>query len=304
MRFSAVLPEFDRVEMRRRANAIDEDQFVLRTVKGAHPSVRLVPDAKIEEVAIDPLAHRGDVIHVPPIHANEVYGAIARDASAGAEGFGKKSPERFVRHLSGRHRELPAPPPCVGVAVDPNIVGRIQEGRIDRSIVPDDLAEEVEVATIAATNAMLATNPDVAVAYAGLDRNGRDYLVVRIALRRQQHIDFARRKPRDRKIEINLEVGKLLKLQFRRSLSQPALSAILLSARRNARLWASSRCGSVIVGAKVEANRLGRQQPALSGDQDAIGIDEQRIGESKLPMEAAISATCFSNAFSRFAAPA
>ena len=38
---------------------------------------------------------------MPPIHANEVYGTIARNASASAEGFGKKNSERFVRHLSG-----------------------------------------------------------------------------------------------------------------------------------------------------------------------------------------------------------
>jgi hypothetical protein len=34
---------------------------------------------------------------------------------------------------------------------------------------------------------------------------------------------------------------------------------------------------------RVEANRLGREQPAMPGDYDAVNIDEQRIGESKLP---------------------
>jgi hypothetical protein len=42
------------------------------------------------------------------------------------------------------------PPPGVRVAADPDVVGRIQEGRINDSIVADDLAKEVEVATIAA----------------------------------------------------------------------------------------------------------------------------------------------------------
>jgi hypothetical protein len=135
-----------------------------------------------EKVPIDLLADGGDVVHMPPIHANEMYGAIGRDASASAESFRKKSPEGFIRHLSGTHRELAMPPPGVGVAVDPNVVARIQKkGRIDRSIFADDLAKEVEVATIAATNAMLATNPDVAATCAGLDRNGWNRLVVRIA---------------------------------------------------------------------------------------------------------------------------
>ena len=123
-----------------------------------------------------------------------MYGAIARDASASAEGFGKKNSERF-RHLSGSHSELAMPPPRVRVAADPDVVGRIQEGRIDRSMVANDLAKEVEVTAIAATNAMLATNPDIAETGAGLGRNGGDRLVVRIALRRQQHIDLAGRNP-------------------------------------------------------------------------------------------------------------
>ena len=50
----------------------------------------------------------------------------------------------------------------VGVAADPDVVGRIQEGRIDRSTVANDLAKEVEITAIAATYAMLATNPDIA----------------------------------------------------------------------------------------------------------------------------------------------
>ena len=141
----------------------------LRYLDTAHPSVRLVPEAQIEEVPIDLLTDGTDVVHVPPIHANEVHSAIARDASASAEGFEKKSPERFIRHLSRSHSELAMPPVRVRVAADPDVVGRIQEGRIDRSIVANDLAKVVEVTAIAATNAMLATNPDIAETGAGLD---------------------------------------------------------------------------------------------------------------------------------------
>ena len=104
---AAMLSEVDHVEMRRRANAVDEDQFVLRTVERAHASVRLVPEAQeFKEVAIDPLADGRDVVHVSPIHTNEVDSAIARDANAGPEGFGKKNSECLVRHFTGSHREL------------------------------------------------------------------------------------------------------------------------------------------------------------------------------------------------------
>src|SRR5271166_4451178 len=106
------------------------------------------------------------------------------------------------------------PPSRVRVAADPDVVGRIQEGRINRSMVANDLAKEVEVTAIAATNAMLPTNPDIAETGAGLGRNGGNRLVVQTALRGQQHIDLAGRKPGDRKIESDLEVGELLKLQL------------------------------------------------------------------------------------------
>ena len=67
-----MLPEFDHIEMRRRANAIDEDQFVLRSVERAHPSIRLVPEAEIEEVAIDLFADGGDVIQGIAVTEDEV----------------------------------------------------------------------------------------------------------------------------------------------------------------------------------------------------------------------------------------
>jgi hypothetical protein len=171
----------------------------------------------------------------------------------------------------------------VGVAVDPNIVGRIQKGRIDRSIVANDLAKEVEVATIAATNAVLATNPDIAGICAGLDRNGRNRLVVRVALRRQQDVDLTGRKPCERKVEIDLEVGKLLELQLQK-ISVPAC------VERNLIIRKAQRAPLGLVEMRqrngrrqVEADRLGREQPAMPGDYDAVDIDEQRIGESKLP---------------------
>jgi hypothetical protein len=83
------------------------------------------------------------------------------------------------------------PPPSVRVAADPDVVGRIQEGRIEGGIVANNLAKKVNVAAIAATKAMLATNPDAAETGAGLGRDGRNCLVVGVGLRRQQHIDLA-----------------------------------------------------------------------------------------------------------------
>ena len=185
------------------------------------------------------------------------------------------------------------PPFRVRVTADPDVVGRIQEGRIDRSIVANDRTKEVEVAAIAATNAMLATNPDIAEVAAGLDRNGRNRLVVRVALRVEQHIDLAGRKPRERKIEIDLEVGKLLKLQ----LQQVHIPACV---ERNLIVGKTQRASLCLVEMRqrdrrrrVEANRFAassRPCPAIRTPSTSMSSG---LANPNCRMEAAISATCF-----------
>jgi hypothetical protein len=108
-----------------------------------------------------------------------------------------------------------------GMTADPDVVGRIQEGRIDRSIVADDLAKEVNVAAIAATNAMLATNPDIAETGAGLGWSSGNRLVVRNALRGQQHIDLAGRKPVTERSKPISSSASSLSSNFRRSRTRP-----------------------------------------------------------------------------------
>jgi hypothetical protein len=113
---------------------------------------------------------------------------------------------------------------------------------------------------------MLSTNPDIAETGAGLGWNGGNRLVVRISLRGQQHIDLAGRKPREGKIEINLEVGEFLKLRLQ-EVHIPA------SVERNLIVGQAQRPSLCFVEMweryrrrRVEANRLGREQPAMSGD--------------------------------------
>ena len=75
--------------MRRTADPVDEDQLVLRAVERPHAGVRLVPDAEVQQRAIDLSAHGGDIVHVPPVHADEVHGAVARYLRTGAKGVGE-----------------------------------------------------------------------------------------------------------------------------------------------------------------------------------------------------------------------
>ena len=86
---AAVPAELDGVEVRRLADPVDEDQLVLRAVERAHAGVRLVPDAEVQELAVDRAADRHDVLEVPPVHADEVHRAVARHPGAGAERLGR-----------------------------------------------------------------------------------------------------------------------------------------------------------------------------------------------------------------------
>ena len=55
---AAVPAELDRVEVRRLADPVDEDELVLRAIERAHAGVRLVPDAEVQELAVDRAADR------------------------------------------------------------------------------------------------------------------------------------------------------------------------------------------------------------------------------------------------------
>jgi hypothetical protein len=110
----------------------------------------------------------------------------------------------------------------------------------------------------------LATNPDVALTCAGLGRNGRNRLVVRIA-RRQQHIDLAGRKPGERKIEINLEVGKLLEFQLQKVLVPACVQRNLIVGKTQRGSLCLVEMRQRDSRRQVEANGLCRQQPAMPG---------------------------------------
>ena len=70
---------------------------------------------------------------------------------------------------------------------------------------------------------------------------------------------------------------------FRMSKSHPAPSAILLSARRKARFWASFRPYELDRRHLRHPDRLCREQTAVSRDEDAFRIDQDGVREAELP---------------------
>src|SRR5467141_3104784 len=47
-----------------------------------------------------------DVVHVSPVHADEVDGAVARNTRRGAQRIGKEGTKLRLAHLARGHREL------------------------------------------------------------------------------------------------------------------------------------------------------------------------------------------------------
>lgn len=81
---AAMLAQLDCIGMGSVADLVDEDQLMLGTVERAHAGIRLVPDAEVQEITIDVTADRGDILHMSPVHTDEVHRPIPRNLRTGA----------------------------------------------------------------------------------------------------------------------------------------------------------------------------------------------------------------------------
>ena len=144
------------------SDPIDKDELVLGAVERAHAGIRLVPDAEVQEAAIDRSSDRRDLLHVAPVHADKMHGAVARHRGDGAQRLLQEGAERVVRHLAGGHGEFAVPSALIGVTVDLHIVGRIEKGRIDLLALADHALEKGDIPSVAAPDPVLAADPDVA----------------------------------------------------------------------------------------------------------------------------------------------
>ena len=140
--------------------------------------------------------------------------APARDTAAAAPSVSRKElAERRLAHLARGHGELAMPALGVGVAVDLHVVRRIQERGVDRRTVADDAPQEVCVATVAAADAVLAENPDVAELRPGLDRDGGNDLLVGIIRGLEHDVDLAAGEAGQRQVEVDVERADVVKLE-------------------------------------------------------------------------------------------
>src|SRR5258706_10061394 len=103
---AAMPAELDHIEVGRRSDAVDKDQFMFGAVQRSHSSIRLVPDAQVQPLAIHRAADGRDVVHMPPVHADKVDGAVARNTRRGPQRIGQEGAKLRLAHLARGHGEL------------------------------------------------------------------------------------------------------------------------------------------------------------------------------------------------------
>ena len=101
----------------------------------------------------------------------------------------------------------------IGVAIDPDVVGRIEEGGIDGTVA-DRRLQEPEIAAVTAADAVLAEDPDVTRPGPWAHRHRRDQLVLGIGRALQDHIDLAGGEAGQRKVETDVDHRQLAKLEL------------------------------------------------------------------------------------------
>ena len=102
----------------------------------------------------------------------------------------------------------------VDEAVDRHIVGGIEKGCVDLRVLANDGTKKVEVSPIAAADAVLSEDPNVAGFRARLDGNSWDVLVVGIILALHDHVDLTGREARDGEIKIDVHHSQVGQFQL------------------------------------------------------------------------------------------
>jgi hypothetical protein len=203
-------------------------------------------------------------------------------------------------------------------------VGRAGEEQ-RRAVIAHDAGDGGGVGAVAAEQAVLAEQPEVAGAGDGLARRIRRGIGgVFCRLRRhprpagcqeparhrwqppalgrlpasvsspprQQPLDLCAVEAGQRQVDVRPSLAASRPPQRSSASSQPAFSAMRLSARRSAAFCASVRPARTIVGTVVEAKGLRGQQPTVAGDDLAALVDQHWRDEAELEDAGRICATC------------
>src|SRR5205823_3177092 len=84
-----------------------KDKLVLAAVERAHPGIIFDPDADVLQLAIGRKTGGQQLLHMAPVHADELDGAFNAKGREVAKGLAEKSGEFGTVHLARGHREGP-----------------------------------------------------------------------------------------------------------------------------------------------------------------------------------------------------
>ena len=150
-------------QIARGALAEDKDEFVFTAIEAAHPAGRLVPPAKVDQLAECRLGSGEQFPHVPPVHADIGKGAISVVLGKQLQAIAHKRHEFRRGHFPHGHEEMLvlilslAP----GMALDRHVVGWVGKDHA-RQLFAYHLAEQRRIAHIPACEAMGAKSPTIA----------------------------------------------------------------------------------------------------------------------------------------------
>ena len=116
----------------------------------------------------------------------------------------------------------------------------------------------------------------------GVDRHRRDDLVLGIGRAFQDHVDLAGGEAGQREVEVDVEHRQLAELELQEIEVPAGAERDLVVGDPQRPLL---RLGEVRQRDRRHlghAERLRRQQPAVPGDDRALGVDQDRIGEAEL----------------------
>ena len=220
---------------------------------------------------------------------------------ARCEGGGVKGGVPDIDHVAGKQRPCLAPVGavvvqdrslcqslrCYAALLPPGWIV-VHAITVDRSrsrcgFTPfEDTRDIVGIGAVAADQAMIAEEPDIARHADRLLRNVGNVVGIGQALRaaagQRQHLELAEAGQR----QVEAEASSSPSSSPSSSSFQPAFSASLLSAMTSARFCASLSPASSMTGTVRHAELPRREQPAMSGNDAVVAVDQDRVCPAEL----------------------
>ena len=257
-------------------DAKDENQLVLGPVEWFGSPLCLGPHAQVHRLAIDALPRCQDSVHVPPIGADEMHGAVTRQLGATAEGL-----DQVHRVLALAEPDMSATAAaCACCGSCGSRRGQGEEGGIDALALADHGGKSGSVVRLSAADPMLAEDPDVTAARAWPLRRGRDDFTVGLGAV-EDHRDLTRREAGHRQVEVDLD---------RRQIGEFQSQEVLIPAPVECDLVVGDAQRSLVrLVEAVQNDRrdlthpggFGSLKSAVAGNDQTICVYENRIGEAE-----------------------